>query len=577
VVDVLTPYANEPDAIRCELLLELGHGLCRLHREKPSSAEYLRGKGYLEESVGLCEASGTAFVPHLRRRESVHARALACLAWALTGIRGQGHEARKRFRMAHEHEPGNPYFLAAMLGFEMRFVKQAGLVENLTTTIRGALGMCREHALASIELPYAYFTAGRFSLLLGQGHEALGYYARGIRYCLEGTHCLPGGLLAEEENWIRDAHDGEQLPPECQRVVDLLQFGSVPIGHGGAPSMTRPVLIVAGGAASLAQELADRIRPLLKTACEKFRGSIVSGGTTSGVPGCIGDAAAELAAGGNKSFRLIGYLPRKLPQGTSAHAAYDEQITVGEDFVPEQILRNWSDIRAAGIEPRDVLLLGFGGGALSAVEYRIALGLGASVGVVAGTGGAADALLADPLWRGVPNLFPLPFDTATVRAFVVPSTSDIPPDALEAMGKVIHQKYVAGSSKRLPPNMRPWDQLALTYQKANREQAHYSVAILEAAGFEVRKAAGEPAIFADFTPAEVDRMAELEHGRWNAERLRDGWRYGKRNDARKLHDCLVSWRDLAGDIREYDKTAVRDFPAILAKAGLEVVRARAAR
>jgi hypothetical protein len=85
----------------------------------------------------------------------------------------------------------------------MRFVKQAGLVENLTTTIRGALRMCREHALAGIELPCAYFTAGRFSLLLGQGHEALGYYARGIRYCLEGTHCIPCGLLAEEENWIR--------------------------------------------------------------------------------------------------------------------------------------------------------------------------------------------------------------------------------------------------------------------------------------------------------------------------------------------------------------------------------------
>jgi len=36
-------------------------------------------------------------------------------------------------------------------------------------------------------------------------------------------------------------------------------------------------------------------------------------------------------------------------------------------------------------------------------------------------------------------------------------------------------------------------------------------------------------------------MAELEHGRWNIERLRDGWRPGPRADEKKIHDCLVAW------------------------------------
>jgi hypothetical protein len=106
-------------------------------------------------------------------------------------------------------------------------------------------------------------------------------------------------------------------------------------------------------------------------------------------------------------------------------------------------------------------------------------------------------------------------------------------------------------------------------------QAQYSVPILEAAGFEVRPVDGEPVIFnkKDFTDPEVDKMAELEHGRWNIDRVRDGWRFGKRDDAKKLHDCLVSWAKLPDDIRDYDRTAVRDFPEILAKAGLEVKRA----
>ena len=67
-------------------------------------------------------------------------------------------------------------------------------------------------------------------------------------------------------------------------------------------------------------------------------------------------------------------------------------------------------------------------------------------------------------------------------------------------------------------------------------------------------------------------MAEMEHGRWIIERLSDGWRYGPRDDARKLHNCLVSWAELSEDIKKHDRNAVRSFPSILAKAGLEVYR-----
>jgi hypothetical protein len=55
------------------------------------------------------------------------------------------------------------------------------------------------------------------------------------------------------------------------------------------------------------------------------------------------------------------------------------------------------------------------------------------------------------------------------------------------------------------------------------------------------EADGPPAILSDFTGDEVKRMAEWEHGRWNIERLRDGWRFGRTRD----------------DIRRYDRDAVR--------------------
>jgi RyR domain len=121
--------------------------------------------------------------------------------------------------------------------------------------------------------------------------------------------------------------------------------------------------------------------------------------------------------------------------------------------------------------------------------------------------------------------------------------------------------------------MRPWDKLDDTFRKANLEQAHYSVEILEAAGFGAKKVDGAPVLFKGFTDSEVKQMAELEHGCWNIERLRDGWRYGKqRDESRKIHDCMVSWSDLPENVTPYDRTTVRAFPEILAKAGLEVRR-----
>jgi ppGpp synthetase/RelA/SpoT-type nucleotidyltranferase len=578
VVNLLTPYADVRDANRCELLLELGHNLCGLHREKPSSAEYLQGKRYIEESARICACAELAFVPHLRKRESLHARALARLGWAVAAIPGEEHEARACFRLAHEHEPANPYYLAGMLGFEMHFGQQAGLPASMATTIREAIRTCLAHAAGGIEQPYAFFTAGRLSLLLERWDEALGYYARGIGHCRSGVYCVPGNVLSEEMGWIRGIHFGVKPPPEAQRAIDLLALAGDAACNGRPPvegaSLPLPVLIVSGGAASLKPDLAEKIRPLLKAACERFRGTIVSGGTTSGVPGCIGDVAGELAGEGKKQFRLIGYLPAKLPHGVSANLHYGDKFVLCDDFLPEQILRSWSDLQAAGTKFQDVLLVGFGGGSLSAVEYRIALGLGASVAVVAGTGGAVEKLLADPLWSGLPNLYRLPFDSATVRAFVMPSDHDLDPAAQEEMAKTFHANYVAGSSRRLPPNMQPWADLDKTFKRANLEQAHYSVEILQAAGFEVEKVDGPPVIFTGFDEKkDVEPMAELEHGRWNIERLRDGWRYAKtRDDPRKLHNYLVPWEELPDDIKRYDRDAVRAFPEILAKAGLEVRR-----
>jgi len=67
-------------------------------------------------------------------------------------------------------------------------------------------------------------------------------------------------------------------------------------------------------------------------------------------------------------------------------------------------------------------------------------------------------------------------------------------------------------------------------------------------------------------------MASLEHARWNAERLLEGWKYGPKKDiTRKLNPCLVPWEKLSMETREFDFTPINNIPLLLSGIGYEVV------
>lgn len=580
VVSALEPHRQQRDANRVEILQRLGIALCRQSRERPASANYTKGRELLREALKLSRDVNHPFVPNLRKRESLMARTLSHLGWVEEAIPGSGFEARKYKCRAHEHEPENPYYLADMLGYELRF-NQGDLPAAMRTVIREAIKTCLAHVQAGVELPQAYFTAGHLSLLLDPDektpYEALEFYCRGIRHHLVGGHFSPRDVIEEEANWIKNLYYGRDRSVRHRWVEDLLALAQR-VADLASPDDPGPsVLFVAGGAASMDAATLEKVEPLLRVALEVFSGKkVISGGTVVGVPGCVAAVKAALQSalpdGCRLNFELIGYIPKHLPHDAPQDGRYDLPVVCGNDhFGPEQILRSWHDLLDAGTHPAEVLLLGLGGGPLTALEYRLALALGTRIGIVSGTGGAVAALERDRLWSGDPNLMPLPFDKASVRAYVMPPASGFEKDVLEGMSMAFHDNYLANSSGRLPDNMKPWENLNETFRRANLEQARSSVGILEAAGFEVLPVES-PVVFAGFTDAEVEYMAELEHGRWNLDRLRDRWRFGPRNDARKLHDCLVPWNELPEDIKEYDRIGVRAFPFILAKAGLEVRR-----
>lgn len=586
VTRILDPYSSTQGPVRCGVLLELGYALCKEHRAQPRSRQYQRGQSYLAEAASLCQCDTIAAVPDVRRSQSLLARARVRLAWSWQAVQGKEHEARRLYRQALEREPANPYYLADLLGFELSCEHSADLAASLCPMLLQAISACHDHAMAGTELPYAYFTAGRFHLLLGQDHEALGCYARAVRHVLGGAHCVPKDVLDTEISWLYQVKHGVPLQEGFLWVRQLLGLARHVTGMAGEEDelaelrsseplpLQLPVLIIAGGAVTLKRDGLEQAFELLLPALAEFQGTVISGGTKVGIPGCIGEIAKRLGTSGKRGFKLIGYVPERTPEDAPKDRdRYDHLVLCGRDkFSPGQVLCNWADILVAGIDPQKVLLLGFGGGPISAAEYRIALALGATVAVVVGSGGEADRLATDPLWTGVRTIFAMPQDKCTVHAYIISAGEQFDAKTLEAMARGFHGKYVEGSVGKLPSSMRPWEKLDKTFQKANFEQARYAVRILEAAGFVVRKAEGMPNLL-DFSDGEVELMAEMEHGRWNVERLRDGWCPGKpRDDAKKIHDCIVSWNALPPEIKQYDYTAVRTFPEILAKAGLEVYR-----
>jgi hypothetical protein len=65
----------------------------------------------------------------------------------------------------------------------------------------------------------------------------------------------------------------------------------------------------------------------------------------------------------------------------------------------------------------------------------------------------------------------------------------------------------------------------------------------------------------------------MEHGRWNVERLLDGWKWGPIKDVdAKINPSLLPWDELSEDVKKYDRDAVDEIPKILAEVGFEVYR-----
>jgi hypothetical protein len=91
-------------------------------------------------------------------------------------------------------------------------------------------------------------------------------------------------------------------------------------------------------------------------------------------------------------------------------------------------------------------------------------------------------------------------------------------------------------------------------------------------GCELAPPDGSPGV--EFSAAEIERMAELEHERWLAERLFEGWTYAPapKDPERRTHPDLIPYDQLADEVKELDRIVVRRLPQLFAASGYAIRR-----
>jgi ppGpp synthetase/RelA/SpoT-type nucleotidyltranferase len=577
VAAALEPFANAPGLSSPWISVELGNALCRLHRDNPQGAEFRRGLRLLEAVAKPAEDT-SAFLE--ADEQDLRATALAWLGSALSKQAGHRAEARNCLSKAVELAPEDPYHLTAFVELDVIATGTCGHIDLLAPALKQAAGRCAEHIRAGIEVTRAWLTLCKIRLLLGEETGTLEALCLAARLT-ESPHPLAD--FQRSLDGLKDAISG------CRPYISLLDQTALlfvaektPLGADAEPAQPAftfqadaPVLILAGSTEAQSEARLAAYEAPLQDGLSTFNGTLITGGTEVGICGLAARCAAHANASGTAHNELVGYLPAQ----AEASTGFSNIVrTGGADFSLLEPLQMWSDLLASGIKPASVTLLCLGGGEISSQELALAWALGARVAALEGDTAAPKrfaALLASAGADAGRGMI-LPDDPATLRAFI-PFDKPIDAARWEVSGQVIHANYVSAQHKKAcQPNLLPWTLLRDDFKHSNRHQAACAVAMLQQCGFGVRET--DPSRIDPtkivFTPEEVERLSELEHGRWNVERLNSGWRWAdKKDEALKLSPYLVSWLDLPDDIKAYDRDAVRNWPATLAQAGLEVYRA----
>lgn len=152
-------------------------------------------------------------------------------------------------------------------------------------------------------------------------------------------------------------------------------------------------------------------------------------------------------------------------------------------------------------------------------------------------------------------------------------------DSLDSLAAAIHEHYRA-QAKREGWTMRydvPYADLPPDLQSSNLAAARRIPEVLAVAGLRIvdgedREALSDAEALAALEE-HIEAAAIAEHEGWMAEKIESGWRYGAvRDDAAKIHPSILPYAEMSEAEKEKDRSAVRNYPAMVRRAGLRIER-----
>jgi ppGpp synthetase/RelA/SpoT-type nucleotidyltranferase len=511
-------------------------------------------------------------------------------------------EALANISMARELMPENPLYLTVLT--ECMVLRNLDLASRTITQIKNNLEKdiiaLQELIKLGIDAIPAWFTIGRSHFFLGHDWECIKAYTEAVSIIIDknsASNCYIIDSEISRANRLKPLNEKydkkladliilflnlamvvSDIVADKKRYKEYLQDWRL---H--KTKLNSPVVIVAGGAAFMDEVKAESYREYIEELMHDFQGTIISGGTESGIPGLVGRVGNELGRMKSPEFDLLAYLPRDLPDDAVRSETYSHMETDSGEFSVLDILCYWTDIILSGIDPSDVIIVGIEGGELADMEYRIGLSLGAKVCLLANSGRAATSFVQEKEAKNVPNLIELPEDPLTLWAIANQKKNTVlTASEIDKLAPIVHEHYRTNRLKTFTTaetdinrykEVIEWEYLDDSIKNSNKLQVAFYEHILRRVGLGIRKSDNPFLINISETLDHESyiRLARLEHARWNAERLFDGWKYGPKKDlAKKINPYLVSWERLDDSIKPYDFEPVNNIPMMLSKIGYEV-------
>ena len=225
-------------------------------------------------------------------------------------------------------DPNEPAVLSPFVECHIRQDRSLARMQLMHGTLQAALCQCHERASRNVYVPQAHFNCARLHLYLGDAYAALNSYCMAIATCHfpqmitdeldaltaiikalasgKSPRNLPesGELVGFEwarrllivsvaagaRRWKERAEEpgAKDWIKAGRRVRQRLRTLATPAAKA-REAFTPPLVIVAGGCdRSVEGKLVRKYGRLLQSAFSAFSGTIISGGTTAGISGMVG-------------------------------------------------------------------------------------------------------------------------------------------------------------------------------------------------------------------------------------------------------------------------------------------------